>query len=155
LPASFDIDEFLSGRYIATIATQNPDGSSHLAAIWYLYDGSFYFPTSQHSRKAKNVAMSPKASVMVDSRAPESLRGVAATGTASLIGGVEALKVNHQIHQRYLTEDGLRGSRLGQAVSEGDDVTIRLEPERWHTWDLSRDYYDDHISSDVMLPLDG
>jgi nitroimidazol reductase NimA-like FMN-containing flavoprotein (pyridoxamine 5'-phosphate oxidase superfamily) len=155
LAASIDLDDFLGGRYIASLATLNPDGSSHLAAIWYVYEeGVFYFPTSQRSRKAKNVALSARASVMVDSRASESIRGVAAAGAASVISGSEALGLNRLIHLRYLTEEGLRTSRVGRAVSEGDDVTIRLEPERWHTWDLSRDFRDEHISPEVMLPVD-
>ena len=51
MAAHIDVDDFLGGRYIASLATLNPDGSSHLAAMWYVYEGGmFYFPTSQRSR---------------------------------------------------------------------------------------------------------
>jgi PPOX class probable F420-dependent enzyme len=156
IDARFDVVAFLSGRYIAALATLQGDGASYLTAIWYLYmDGAFYFPTSRGSRKARNIAARPRASVMVDSRAPQLIRGVAARGQADLISREAAREMNRLIHRRYLTEKGLRESSLGRAVAEGDDVTIRLVAERWHTWDLSGPFGNVLTSAELVLPLDG
>ena len=49
------VQELLSGRYIASLATENADGSIHMVAVWYFYDGeSLYVATSGRSRKAQN-----------------------------------------------------------------------------------------------------
>jgi general stress protein 26 len=48
--------EILSRRLIASLGTENDDGSIHLTAVWYLFEGGcLYVATSSHSRKARNV----------------------------------------------------------------------------------------------------
>jgi len=67
--ASSAAQEFLKGRFIASLGTENEDGSIHLTAVWYLFEGNcLYVATSSRSRKARNVLSRPKASLMVDSR---------------------------------------------------------------------------------------
>jgi nitroimidazol reductase NimA-like FMN-containing flavoprotein (pyridoxamine 5'-phosphate oxidase superfamily) len=71
--------EFLNGRFIASLGTQNEDASVHLTAVWYLFEGGcLYVATSSRSRKARNVLSRPKASLMVDTRTPASERGLVA-----------------------------------------------------------------------------
>ena len=73
--------ELLQGRYIATLATENADGTIHLTAVWYLFeDGDLFIATSSKSRKARNVAARAKASLMVDVRKPGAERGVTGPG---------------------------------------------------------------------------
>ena len=44
------------GRFIASLGTESEDGSTHLTAVWYLFeDGCLYVATSSRSRKARNV----------------------------------------------------------------------------------------------------
>ena len=57
------LQELLRGRYIATLATENQDGTIHLTAVWYLFEsGGLYVATSSKTQKARNVAARPKAS---------------------------------------------------------------------------------------------
>ena len=57
------LQEILRGRYIATLGTENADGTIHLTAVWYLFeDGYLFVATSSKSRKARNLAARPKAS---------------------------------------------------------------------------------------------
>src|SRR5271163_1626730 len=94
----------LSGRYIATLGTENTDGSIHLTAVWYLFeDGSLFFATSSKSRKARNIAARPKASLMIDARRPGTERGVNAAGRAELISGSQSREINRRIHSRYMS----------------------------------------------------
>ena len=47
----------LSGRYLATLATRNVDGSIHQAVVWFLEsDGAILIATSAATRKAQNAA---------------------------------------------------------------------------------------------------
>ena len=63
--------DLLRGRYIATLGTENTDGTIHLTAVWYLFeDGYLFIATSSKSRKARNIAARVRASLMVDVRKP-------------------------------------------------------------------------------------
>lgn len=151
-----DREGLLAGRYVATLATENDDGSTHLTAVWFLYeDGVFFIPTGAETRKARNVGARWKAAVMVDARCRGELRGVSASGAADLITGEAALGLNARIHSRYLTDVGLRDPRLGVPIASSDDVTVRLRPERWSGWDMSEFFGDLFAERDLVYSLDG
>jgi PPOX class probable F420-dependent enzyme len=149
-----DRDAILDGRRIAVLATTNADGSAYQTAIWYLWaGGAFLIPTSGESRKARNIAARPDASILVEERAA-GLRGVGATGRAELIRGDEARELNAAIHARYLTPAGIDRADLGTVLAASDDVTIRLVPERWRTWDIGDVFGDLLADPENALPLD-
>ncbi|MGA9642643.1 MAG: pyridoxamine 5'-phosphate oxidase family protein [Terriglobales bacterium] len=130
-------EEMLAGRFIASLGTQNEDGSIHLTAVWYLFEaGRLYVATSSRSRKARNVAARPKASLMVDSRKPASERGLVAICTADMIEGASSREINARIHRRYMSEAALADPRAGGTMSAMDDVTLRLTPANWYEWDM-------------------
>jgi PPOX class probable F420-dependent enzyme len=129
----------LNGRHIATLATQRADGSIHLAAIWYLYqDGLLYFPTGSTSQKARNVARTPTASAMIDTRVPGQEQGVSVAGSATIIAGEQGRALVAQAQQRYLTAQALADPKVGPAYASFDDVVIALTPERWTTWNIAQ-----------------
>jgi PPOX class probable F420-dependent enzyme len=129
--------ELLAARLIANLATFNEDGSVHLVAMWFLWDGEAVLsPTSRATRKAKNVARDGRATVMIDdSRGAFDLRGLTLTGRAELVTGEAALELNHRVHLKYVTEKGLGLAPVREYLST-DDVTIRFTPERASSWDL-------------------
>ena len=132
------LQELIRGRYIATLGTENTDGSIHLTAVWYLFEsGSLYVATSSRSRKARNVADRPKASLMVDVRKPGAERGVAAAGRVELISGEQSQEINRRIHSRYMSAAAMADPQIGPVFASFDDVTIRLTPESWTTWDMA------------------
>jgi PPOX class probable F420-dependent enzyme len=58
--------EFLEEKRFAVVATINPDGSPHLAVMWYLLDGEEIVVNSAQGRlKDRNLAADPRMSVMV------------------------------------------------------------------------------------------
>jgi len=129
-------DAFLAERRIAVLATLDADGSPYLTAVWYLWrDGVFHVPTGSASRKARNAAARPHASIAVDSRGA-ALAGVRASGRIEVVGGEKARTLNDEIHGRYVTDAGMADPALGGLLREGDDVTLRLIPDRWQSWDL-------------------
>ncbi len=132
------LQELLRGRYIATFGTENSDGSIHLTAVWYLFEsGSLYVATSSKSRKARNVAARPKASLMVDVRRPGAERGVTAAGQVEMITGDQSQEINRRIHCRYMSAAAISDPHIGPVFASFDDVTIRLAPESWTTWDMA------------------
>jgi PPOX class probable F420-dependent enzyme len=147
--------QLLAGRHIGTLATRNPDGSMHLAAVWFLHeDGAVYVATSPATRKAKNARRRGDASFLVDARGGAVLRGAAATGRAAVLDGGEALAWNERVWAKYLTPAGLADPRLGGALRENDVVTIRFAPERWRTWGTDEDFAGAFEAPGLVRPLD-
>jgi PPOX class probable F420-dependent enzyme len=130
--------DLLRGRYIATLATENADGTIHLTAVWYLFeDAGLFIATSSKSRKARNVVARPKASLMVDARKPGAERGVSATGTVEVISGDQSQEINRRLHSRYLSAAAMSDPHVGPVFASFDDVTIRLTPAWWTAWDMA------------------
>jgi PPOX class probable F420-dependent enzyme len=131
------VQELLAKRLIANLATLNPDGSVHLGGMWFLWeDGALLLPTSGRTRKARNLARDPRATVMIDdSRGGLDLRGVTLVCRGEVVGGEGARDVNRRIHLKYLTEQGRALAEVDSYLST-DDVTLRLEPVRVSAWDL-------------------
>jgi PPOX class probable F420-dependent enzyme len=150
----------LQRRYIATLGTENPDGSLHLTAVWYLLEDAFLFvATSSRSRKARNIAARPKASLMVDVRQSGAERGVNAAGRAELISGDQSREINRRIHSRYLSAAAIADPHIGPVFESFDDVTIRIAQVSWTAWDMA--VLDKHAfggrlggTPGYMLPLD-
>ncbi len=129
--------ELLRGRYIASLATENSDGSIHLTAVWYLFeDGQLFIATSSRSRKARNITERPKASLMVDVRKPGSERGVNGAGKAELISGARSAEINRRIHSRYMSAAAMADPGIEPVFASFDDVTIKVTPGSWTTWDM-------------------
>ncbi|OLC21331.1 MAG: hypothetical protein AUH33_02015 [Chloroflexi bacterium 13_1_40CM_68_21] len=58
--------KFLEEKRFAVVGTRNPDGSPHLAVMWYLLDGDDIVVNSARGRlKDRNLAADPRMSVMV------------------------------------------------------------------------------------------
>lgn len=130
--------EMLQRRLIATLGTENSDGSIHLTAVWYLFDeGHFFVATSSRTRKAQNVFARTKISLMVDVRKPGSERGVTAVGRAELISDHRSKELNSRIHSRYLSPAAIADPQIGPGFAAFDDVTIQITPESWFTWDMA------------------
>ncbi len=52
------VRRLLEGRYIASLATKNPDGSTHMVAVWYWFDGvHIYIATSTHTPQGSKSAV--------------------------------------------------------------------------------------------------
>jgi F420H(2)-dependent biliverdin reductase len=132
------LQQLIRGRHIATLGTENADGSIHLTAVWYLFEsGSLYVATSSKSRKARNVMARPKASLMVDVRKPGKERGVTAEGRVEVISGEPSQEINRRIHNRYMSAAAMSDPHIGPVFASFDDVTIRLTPASWIAWDMA------------------
>ena len=149
------VEAFLSERRIACLATENPDGSAYLTAVWFLAeDGVVYVGTAGSSRKARNAAARPRASIMIDARSGGPQRGVATSGPVTLLEGAEARALNRRILERYLTPAGVAAPDVGQAIAESDDVTLRIEVGRWRTWSTAEDFEGGLEAAGMALPLE-
>jgi PPOX class probable F420-dependent enzyme len=131
------VRQLLDGRYVASLATESPDGSIHMVAVWHWFDGSHVFvATSSRSRKARNLQSHSKVSLMVDSRDPAASFGVNLAGTAKILTGDSSRKRNAEIHRKYMSAAALADPRVGPVFAAWDDVTIMIAPISVIAWDM-------------------
>lgn len=131
------VNELLSGRYIASFASEAGDGAIHVVAVWYFFDGAkIYVATSTRTRKARNIQSKPKVSLMIDSRDPAASRGVCIAGTAQLLTGESARNWNAKVHGKYLSKAALADERVGPVFAVWDDVTVQVTPTNVFAWDM-------------------
>ncbi len=129
--------ELLSGRYIASLATENQDGSIHMVAVWYWFDGvKIFVATAARSQKARNLGRNPKVSLMIDSRDPAASRGIGVAGRARLLMKEPSRKWNAKVHEKYLSEAALADTRVGPVFAAWDDTTIEITPTSVIAWDM-------------------
>jgi PPOX class probable F420-dependent enzyme len=131
------VQQLLNGRYIASLATQNPDGSIHMVAVWYWFDGSNIFvATASRSRKARNMQSNSKATLMIDSRDPQASFGATITGTVQILQGGHSQKMNAEIHRKYMSASAIADPRVGPVFAGWDDVTVQITPVSVISWDM-------------------
>jgi PPOX class probable F420-dependent enzyme len=131
------VQQLLRSRYVAALATQNPNGSIHMVAVWYWYDGECIFvATSSRSRKARNLKASPRVSIMIDARDPAASFGAHIAGDAQILSGDASQECNAQIYRKYLSDAAIADPRVGPVFASWDDVTIRITPSSVVAWDM-------------------
>lgn len=131
------VQQLLNGRYIASLATQNPNGSIHMVAVWYWFDGSNIFvATASRSRKAQNMQSNSRATLMIDARDPQASFGTTISGTVQILQGGSSQKLNAEIHRKYLSAAAIADSRVGPVFAGWDDVTIQITPVSVISWDM-------------------
>jgi PPOX class probable F420-dependent enzyme len=131
------VQELLKGRHVATFGTLNDDGSIHMVAVWYVFDGGkIYIATASRSRKARNVKSRPQASLMIDSRGSWGAHGTTVSGTVRLLTGEESQCRNRQVVEQYLSPAAIADPRVGPVFAQWDDVTLELTPQSVFAWDM-------------------
>lgn len=131
------VRQLLDGRYIAALATESPEGSIHVVAVWYRFDGkNIFVATSSRSRKARNLRSNPKVSLMIDSRDPAASFGITVAGTAQMLSGDSSRTQNAEIHKKYLSDAALADPRVGPVFASWDDITIQVTPKSIIAWDM-------------------
>jgi PPOX class probable F420-dependent enzyme len=105
LPWSWATDR-LTASHDYWVATVRPEGRPHVTPVWGVWaDETLWFSSSRSSRKARNVAHEPRASVATDDAA----RPVVVDGTVERVddAGVVATfaaRVNDKYHTSYPVE---------------------------------------------------
>lgn len=137
--SSAEIDQLLSMTLIANLATLDDDGGIHLLPMWFMRVGNdICIPTSSHTHKYRNLQARPRASVMIDvSKAGLNLKGVLIRGRVQFVDGKEAQEINRSIHLKYLTPDALNDPNVASYLSEGDDITVKVNMDHLISWNLA------------------
>lgn len=132
----------LADNAVMRLATVDPYGLPHVVPIWYLPDpeeGAVFFSTPEDSRKARDVAETPKASLTVDEGTSYfELRAVVAEGDVSRVGddGLRE-RVEREWCRKYFDRDD-RPAFMDLLYEGRPWAWYRVDPTRWLTWDNSK-----------------
>ena len=124
--------EFLAEPRIAHLVTLRPDGSPHVAPVWYEYvDGDFLIWTSRKFQKSKNLAGDARAALSIASEG-QPYRYVSVDGDVT-VSESDVWDVGFSVASRY---EGVEGAAafLEEYYVEGQSVVLRLTPRRTMTW---------------------
>jgi hypothetical protein len=130
-------EQFLAEPHVAALAVDAGEGRAPLALpIWYQYTpgGDIWIMTGRDSRKHELIRAAGRFSLLID-RVEPTLRYVSVEGPVvdSRPGTVEDLR---EISARYLPAEKVDGYVEFAAKNHGEQVILRMRPERWVTSDL-------------------
>jgi hypothetical protein len=131
-------------RSNAVLATVNDDGSPHLTELLFYLDEEdrILLPTPQTTKKVRNVTARPTVTVFISVASG----WASCTGTARLIRGNEAARLNQLNRERVLTPAGI--ATMGLLLAAYEDSTIEVTPDRWISWN-------DNLVLDTIVGLGG
>ena len=130
--AELELEEFLEGQRIAHLVTLRPDGSPHVAPVWYeCVDGIFLIWTGRQTRKFKNLAGDVRAALSIASE-DQPYRYVSVEGDVT-VSDDDVWDVGYSMASRYLGVEGAV-EFLEEYYVEGQSVVLRLTPRRIMSW---------------------
>ena len=146
-----EIEAFLTKPLIAKLCTQNKDGSTHIAPVWFKYEnGEFLFGTQEMTHKVRNIKREQRVTILVDGTDPV-LQGVIAYGKAQLdFEDVIAKRI--RIFEKYIGAENAPGLANKLATS-WNPVVIHVKPEKMVTFDYSKGFGISKDSEAEATPL--
>ena len=134
--------DLLETEMVMRLGTVNPYGLPHVVPIWYLPDrdsGAIYFSTPEDSRKARNVAETPKASLTVDQGVSYfELRAVVAEGDVRRVTDDDRRStVERRWCERYFDEPE-RPDFMDLLYDGRPWAWYAVEPSQWASWDNAK-----------------
>ncbi|MFF7858684.1 pyridoxamine 5'-phosphate oxidase family protein [Streptomyces sp. NPDC007904] len=130
-------EQFLAEPHIAALAVDAGPGRAPLTVpIWYQYapGGDVWIMTALDSRKNRLIGAAGRFSLMVERTEP-TIRYVSVEGPVleTTPATIEQLR---EISARYLPADKVEGYVDYAWKDHGEQVVIRMRPERWVSSDL-------------------
>ena len=130
--------EFLGGRRTMQVATHGADGTIHLVAMWYGFDGELpAFETFARSQKVLNLRRNPNLTVLVeDGDTYETLRGVQIVGRAELIeeGDPRVIDIAESVVTRYIDTSSPEEARAVAEAMANKRAGVIIHADKIVTW---------------------
>ncbi len=120
--------KFLEEKRFAVVGTRNPDGSPHLAVMWYLLDGDDIVVNSAEGRiKDRNLASDSRMSVLVE----DGYRWIRVDGRAAIQHDQTITHADiRRIATRYYEDERKVEEGMKNNFSKQHRITYRLPIRR-------------------------
>lgn len=134
-------DTFLRSQPVCRVATVGQDGSPHVSALWFVWDGTALWLNSlTRSQRWADLERDPRLSAIVDDGGVDflRLRGVELQGRAEIVGEVprKGEPVDALVGAERLFADKYASG--GNFSYDGRHAWLRLVPEKVLSWDFSK-----------------
>ncbi|MFD3834701.1 pyridoxamine 5'-phosphate oxidase family protein [Streptomyces sp. NPDC058642] len=130
-------EQFLAEPHVAALSVDGGEGRAPLSVpIWYQYEpgGDIWIITGLGSRKQRLIEAAGRFSLMVDTVEPK-LKYVSVEGPV-LDTTPATIELLREISARYLPPEKVEAYVDFAWKNHGEQVIIRLRPERWVSSDL-------------------
>lgn len=134
-----ELDEYLGSARTCRVATVGRDGSPHVTALWFAWDGQALWLTSiVKSQRWTDLQRDGRISVLVDGGHDYmELHGVEIRGTATPVG--EAPRTGEPVPEldrpEQIYADKYAG---GQVHHDGRHAWLRIVPDKIVSWDFRK-----------------
>ncbi len=120
--------KFLEEKRFAVVGSKNPDGSPHLAVMWYLLDGNDIVVNSAQGRvKDRNLADDPRMSVIVE----DAYRWVRVDGRARIAHDQETAQADiRRLATRYHEDPRKVDEVVASRFSKQHRISYRMPIRR-------------------------
>jgi general stress protein 26 len=127
---------FLNEAPVARLCSMNPDGTIHIAAVYFKYEnGEILIGTQDMTHKVRNIKHNPNVTVLIDNQAPP-WKGVLIYGKAEL-DYKNVIAKRASIFERYKTPEDAR--KFAEDLANNyEPVVIRIKPKRMTSYDYSK-----------------
>ena len=131
-----ELEAFLNQAPLARLSSLNPDGTIHIASVYFKYDnGDILIGTQEVSRKIRNIKHNPNVTLLIDNQqAP--FRGVLIYGVAAL-EYEDVIAKRASIFLRYMPAEDAQNSAM-TLVHQFPSVVIRITPHKVISYDYTK-----------------
>ena len=127
---------FLNEAPLARLSSMNPDGTIHIASVYFKYDnGDILIGTQDISHKIRNIKNNPNVTLLIDDQEPP-FRGVLIYGVAAL-EYEDVIAKRASIFSRYMSAEDAQSSAADLA-NRFQSVVIRIQPNKVISYDYSK-----------------
>ncbi|MGP3983069.1 pyridoxamine 5'-phosphate oxidase family protein [Streptomyces sp. KR80] len=135
-----ELDTFLAEQRTCRVATVGGDGSPHVGALWFAWDGtSLWLYSITRSRRWAHLRNDPRLAVVVDDGHDYGeLRGVELSGTGVFVG--EAPRTGEPCPELDAPERLFAAKYFGleRMPHDGRHAWLRLTPDSVVSWDFRK-----------------
>jgi len=140
-----EIRTLMETERVVQVASINPDGTPHLAPMWFILgdDDSISFTTYGRSQKIKNLERDNRVTLLTEAgHEYNEIIGVSIDGTAEVIREPQqtanimkliGLKHSDQMTNRTIDTDSKSNEELPPAAYKR--VVVKITPKRYRSWD--------------------
>ncbi|HKZ04275.1 MAG TPA: pyridoxamine 5'-phosphate oxidase family protein [Methylomirabilota bacterium] len=132
-------EAFLAAVHVGVLAVPEPGRGPLTVPVWYAYDpgGDLRFVTARGSRKGRLIAQAARLSLCAQTETPP-YKYASVEGAVVGRDAADLERDLRPIARRYLGPQG-GDEYIARTRSEhGDDMLVRLRPERWLTVDFAK-----------------
>ncbi|GKQ41686.1 pyridoxamine 5'-phosphate oxidase family protein [Streptomyces sp. A012304] len=135
-----ELDAFLTTQRTCRVATVSADGTPHVSALWFLWDGSaLWLYSVVRSRRWADLRRDPRVAIVVDTGEEyESLRGVELSGTVEFVGEIPRTGELCAELDAVETLFARKNFGLNAMPHDGRHAWLRLRPEKIVSWDFRK-----------------